>query len=45
MAIDKYFLKSAVRTLRKIEKEDRITVATLLSWTLIRSETDLKNVC
>ena len=29
MAIDKYFLKSAVRTLKRIEKEDRITVATL----------------
>ena len=29
MAIDKYFLKSAVRTLRRIEKAERITVATL----------------
>ena len=44
MAIDKYFLKTAVRTLRKIEREDRITVATLGYPDLMVSETDLRNV-
>ena len=44
MAIDKYFLKSAVRTLRRIEKAERITVATLGYPDLMVSETDLRNV-
>ena len=44
MAIDKYFLKSAVRTLKRIEKEDRITVATLGNPDLMVSETELRNV-
>ena len=40
MAIDKYFLKSAVRTFRRIKKEERIKVATLGYPDLMVSETD-----
>ena len=44
MAIDKYFLKSAVRVLNKIRRDYRTNVATLGYPDLMVSETDLKNV-
>ena len=44
MAIDKYFLKSAVRILNKIRRDYRTNVATLGYPDLMVSETDLKNV-
>ena len=45
MAIDKYFLKSAVRVLNKIRRDYRTNVATLGYPDLMVSETDLKKTC
>lgn len=46
MAIDKYFLRTAVRTLRNVQKKynERVTVATLGYPDLMVSETDLRSV-